>query len=407
VEPYAAALQQLEVKSANALSALQQKKYCDIRKLATNLLLQVWSTPTARKKSSAAATIHSIHITSISKMMNSYLLSLTSGRQAARNARLQRLEAEAEQQVRSSKERLEKFMDRSKPLPKPTPAIVPAKPAPQPAPAPAPAPKPAPGPGPAAKPQPTPGLAVKPAPQPAPAPKPAPSSGPAQALGTVTQSTAEEHARSLQYLEQIARELQGLQCDPALKADITKRVHLNIIQISAKADQVRAKIETLAQIIQGASRSGTLVRLFALDLLAQKIVVRSPPGRSETIKSAFSNPLQAQGETQVSAHAPSAFPIAVVATALCTIAPDLTPIIVARFHSVCCYTVPYYIPKRQGQTDEDYLTSIGYKRRASGLETEEAYMNRMEGYISLYAAIMQTDAIGGTCSKLSARLKPI
>lgn len=98
-------------------------------------------------------------------------------------------------------------------------------------------------------------------------------------------------------------------------------------------------------------------------------------------------------------HQSSAFPIASFTVALCTFEPDLTRILLAHFHSSCPFTVPYYMPKAEGQSTQDYKLAVGYLKKASnpdGLETEEAFYERMAGMIALYAAITQTDPLPGT-----------
>lgn len=86
-----------------------------------------------------------------------------------------------------------------------------------------------------------------------------------------------------------------------------------------------------------------------------------------------------QGDSQVHVAQLAAFPIADVAVALCTLVPDLTRILIARyldlappprhacrhtrprrFHEKCCFTIPYYVPKLQGMSDEDHLVALGY-----------------------------------------------
>lgn len=116
--------------------------------------------------------------------------------------------------------------------------------------------------------------------------------------------------------------------DESAKRDYMRTIHLSVQQISAERSQVAAKINILFQLIQRASAVHALKlwlyytsshlncpqreveKLFCLDLIAQKIVQ--------------------QGDSQVHLHLHSAFPIADVAVALCTLVPELTPILVAK-----------------------------------------------------------------------------
>ncbi|ELR18754.1 GLE1 family protein [Acanthamoeba castellanii str. Neff] len=166
--------------------------------------------------------------------------------------------------------------------------------------------------------------------------------------------------------------------DPAVRRHVMQKAHLNIQQISADREQVFSKIKLLSELIQQSASQNEATKLFCLDLIAQKIVQ--------------------QGDSQVHVAQLAAFPIADVAVALCTLVPDLTRILIARFHEKCCFTIPYYVPKLQGMSDEDHLVALGYQRKRNtptGFETEEAFFERMAGFVTLYAAIMQADPFQG------------
>ncbi len=87
---------------------------------------------------------------------------------------------------------------------------------------------------------------------------------------------------------------------------------------------------------------------------------------------------------------------------MCASFPQLTDALLAHFNKVCPYTVPYYIPKIQGQTDGQWLVALGYKKKSgatddndvNSYEAEESYYERMAGLIRLYAAFMQIDYPG-------------
>ena len=65
--------------------------------------------------------------------------------------------------------------------------------------------------------------------------------------------------------------------------------------------------------------------------------------------------LQKKGDEQVSSNHESAFAIAMVAVGLWAEHADFGDLLLAQFHTVCPYIVPYYLPKQDGQSDEDYL----------------------------------------------------
>lgn len=63
----------------------------------------------------------------------------------------------------------------------------------------------------------------------------------------------------------------------------------------------------------------------------------------------------------------------------------------------CPYVIPYFPVLEQGQTEEDYLRTLGYRmQKAGGAEPEESFTERVTACIELYAMVMQCDAqIGG------------
>ena len=68
-----------------------------------------------------------------------------------------------------------------------------------------------------------------------------------------------------------------------------------------------------------------------------------------------------QGEDVVSSKAEAAFPIAAVALALWDKFPDFGRLLLAYFFEFCPMLAPFYPPRAEGQSEKDYLTSIGYK----------------------------------------------
>eukprot|EP00967_Tisochrysis_lutea_P080903 scaffold111334_cov34-Tisochrysis_lutea.AAC.5 len=60
-----------------------------------------------------------------------------------------------------------------------------------------------------------------------------------------------------------------------------------------------------------------------------------------------------------------------------------------HFIHACSYVVPHYIRRPQGATDEQWKKVMGYAERGRGFEPKEQYYNRMAGYVTLWAAILQ------------------
>nr|XP_006824341.1 PREDICTED: nucleoporin GLE1-like [Saccoglossus kowalevskii] len=87
--------------------------------------------------------------------------------------------------------------------------------------------------------------------------------------------------------------------------------------------------------------------------------------RLHSLLSGRSVPVQAtgrqrQGGEQVSSSHDSAFPIAAVAVGVWAEFPDFGDLLLAHFHLACPYLVPYYIPKKDGQSEEDYYKYVRY-----------------------------------------------
>jgi hypothetical protein len=63
--------------------------------------------------------------------------------------------------------------------------------------------------------------------------------------------------------------------------------------------------------------------------------------------------------------------------------PDFGQLILAHFHKECPYVVPIIKPKAEGQSNEDYYTSLGYRYDDSGEMEKDACLRRMSGTMQL------------------------
>ena len=114
----------------------------------------------------------------------------------------------------------------------------------------------------------------------------------------------------------------------------------------------------------------------------------------------------------------AAVPLAiVVAAAASALPPDagaaLWRAVLAELNCACCYTVPCFPPRRDGQTIDEWKMALGYRdlapRPAAGarpapfgreaaprapvrLEAKDKYYNRTIGFVTLYAALLGADA---------------
>ncbi|XP_014768318.2 mRNA export factor GLE1 [Octopus bimaculoides] len=95
-----------------------------------------------------------------------------------------------------------------------------------------------------------------------------------------------------------------------------------------------------------------------------------------------------KGAEQVSSSHESAFAIALVAVGLWQNFPEFGELLLANFYLSCPYIVPYYIPKQDGQSTDEYHKLRGYKCESGKIEEQERFLKRMTGIMRLYAAII-------------------
>jgi len=197
----------------------------------------------------------------------------------------------------------------------------------------------------------------------------------------ISASAKQELTVRMNKLQQLQKNIESVASDPQwpnLKREYFRRINLAIQQISADREQVFKKCKDLIRVLEETKHNKALYS-YCQDLICKKIME--------------------QGIVQVTAHKDSCYPISLVVVIICSKAPELLDILLAHFHTVCPYTVPQYIPKLQGQTNEEWLLALGYKTfnepgtipKDSDFEAEDSYFERMSGILSIYAAITQTD----------------
>lgn len=156
------------------------------------------------------------------------------------------------------------------------------------------------------------------------------------------------------------------------KRSIDKFVTLNVQQISATLDQVRAKAQALASFV---GQQQGVHRTYSLLTLAGKLL--------------------SQCEVQITRLHSFAFPLAEVAVAVGAAHGEFLDLLLARLHRACPLAVPCSYGYRPGTDEDEYLRLAGYKvTQEEGRvvkESTDEYVARMQGYVMLYAAITQSD----------------
>ncbi|CAG0879253.1 unnamed protein product [Darwinula stevensoni] len=102
-----------------------------------------------------------------------------------------------------------------------------------------------------------------------------------------------------------------------------------------------------------------------------------------------------QGWEQVGSKPEAAFPLAAVIIALWHHHPQLGDLLLANFYEHCPYLLPYYVPKLQGQTDQEYYEALGYLYTNGQVEKQDKFLKRMAGITRLYAGLMVTPSQSG------------
>lgn len=159
----------------------------------------------------------------------------------------------------------------------------------------------------------------------------------------------------------------------ALEKDITKFVQ----QISATQMQVDAKSRDLVGVLQRCGEGAA--RCFACCVLARKLLL--------------------QCEAQVVKQQRFAFPLAAVALRVAVALPQFMDLLLALLHKACPLSVPAYPLHRKGSPTDEYLRSLGYRDvdAAEGgqrLELPDEFVDRMQGYVLFYAALVQSEYPG-------------
>lgn len=165
-----------------------------------------------------------------------------------------------------------------------------------------------------------------------------------------------------------------------LKFDLQKAINMPINAISPiSGEHLREKLKRLLDLMSGQS----------VEVGNKRVSVRDHPQALNFCKHLAAKMVVKKGDEQVSSKHETAFATAMVFVGLWMDHTDIGNLFLAHIHSACPYTVPYYIPKQEGQTSQDYHKALGYKFNSDGnVEKQDQFLKRMSGMMRLYAAIM-------------------
>ena len=160
-----------------------------------------------------------------------------------------------------------------------------------------------------------------------------------------------------------------------VRRGIKKFITLSVQQISATQEQVKKKSMGLLEFL---SQQHGLQQKFALVTLASKIV--------------------SQCEAQITLLPSFAFPLAEVSVSIIRAFPDFWKLLHGMLQMECPFVVPVvFQPGQRASKDSRYYKSMGFRieitdQSPAKVENEEDYVNRLQGYMRLYAAILQADS---------------
>lgn len=194
----------------------------------------------------------------------------------------------------------------------------------------------------------------------------------------------EEYTNLFEFLEKWKDSYQILITDnkwKKAKFDLQKAINTPINSTSdISATHLHDKMKRLEAFLSGQNVevAGKIIsinvcpegRYFCMDLLAKKLV--------------------SQGESQISSRPEAAFPLAALTVYLCQKYPELQKLFLAHLYKKCPYLVPYYIPRKEGQSEEEHLRELGYMFSEGIVENQVMFLKRMSGIVRLYAALIQT-----------------
>mmetsp|Transcript_7071 Transcript_7071/g.12683 ORF Transcript_7071/g.12683 Transcript_7071/m.12683 type:complete len:619 (-) Transcript_7071:1627-3483(-) len=165
------------------------------------------------------------------------------------------------------------------------------------------------------------------------------------------------------------REYASIQGPPTstMRMGMKKNVNRAINQIAASQKQVLNKMGELHQTLKSAQELGVNALSYCEYTIAQRLV--------------------AEAEGQIMLHPQSGFAVASVMAALMAVYPAMKSLVLYEFYMKCMMTLPRHIAREEGQSEEEFGRLLGRKKD----EKIESYYERMCGYISLFAALVQTE----------------
>ncbi|KAL5718021.1 hypothetical protein ACHQM5_010966 [Ranunculus cassubicifolius] len=162
---------------------------------------------------------------------------------------------------------------------------------------------------------------------------------------------------------------------------------------SGSSMDVRQYEQQIARHIKQIAPTKENFRLKASELIK---IIKNPMCPQSISVAMFVKKVVSRFETLSANFDSTAFACAHVIVLVTSQAPLAMDPLLAEFHRACIYTVPKHVMKSEsGLNEEDYLKVLGYREEEDGkIESTEQYLGRLESYMKLYGALIQTEIEG-------------
>lgn len=152
-----------------------------------------------------------------------------------------------------------------------------------------------------------------------------------------------------------------------LRLSLKKAINLAGNQVAASERQVAKSVQAMVRALRTAAAAGVPAHAFAVGEVAERLV----------------------GEGGTAARGAAVFAVAAVMAGVAAHAPDRSSMVGAlrgAFLARCIYVAPASARRGPGDTDADWRARIGSRDG----EGAEGYINRMAGFVGLFAALVVT-----------------
>ncbi|KAF6003397.1 Nuclear pore complex nucleoporin component [Cyanidiococcus yangmingshanensis] len=174
--------------------------------------------------------------------------------------------------------------------------------------------------------------------------------------------------------QDLAEQYQRDQQFAANRLQLRKRINLAVNQIGLSLTSVYQKASVLTALLQQA-------------LAATTTTTSASAALSAWLHVQIAQRIVAEGAEQVVLSLPSSFALGAVLVRITQTTPSMRSVVLGAFYHQCPYTMPHWYRRRPDESPEHFRIRMGYRKPD---EPFERYMERMGGYISLFAAMCQT-----------------